>query len=45
MSRSMKENFTDIWILTSTMIKKDNIKDVAPDKEYCKEVKLYKVPS
>ena len=45
MSWLVKEIFMGIWILTSTLIKKDHIKDVAPDRAYCKEVKLYKVPS
>ena len=42
---SMKVSFTDIWILSSSMIEKDHIKDVAPDRAYYKEVNIYNVPS
>ena len=45
MSRSVKVSFTDIWILTSSVIEKNHIKDVAPNRAYCKATKLYMVPS
>ena len=45
MCRLVKVNFTDIWILTSSMIEKYHIKYVAPNRAYCKAVGLYKVPS
>ena len=45
MSQSLKESFTDIWILTSSMIEKDDIKDVSLDRAYCKAINIYKVPS
>ena len=45
MSRLVKESFMNIWILTSTMIENNYIKDTSPDRAYCKEVNLCKVPS
>ena len=38
------ESFKDIWILTSAVIKKDHLRDIAPDRAICKVVKLHKVP-
>ena len=45
MSLLVNVNFIYIWILTSIVIEKDDIKNVDPYRAYCKEVKLYKVPS
>ena len=45
MCRLVKVIFTDIWILTSSMIEKDHMKYVAPDRAYCKAINIYKVPS
>ena len=44
MSRLVKESFMNIWILTSTMIENNYIKDTSLDRAYCKEVNLCKVP-
>ena len=43
MSWSVKESFTDIWILTSIVIEKYHIRDIAPNRGYCEASKFHKV--